>query len=163
MILTEAKLLVEVSASCGVPYLEEYLIMSNGITVKESQNLTFLVENALTDKLSKIKSVYNGKLADLKTARHTKLMAAGKNPSKIAGIKKWYEKSVLAIKASYKTAVEAAKKAAGKATGAIKTAAGKIPKSGKIGVGVAAGVAAAGAGYAGFKAYKNRKAALAKK
>jgi len=155
MLLTE-KVISIIGTGSGVDYLEEYLIASKEITITEAKELNVLVENALTDKLTKLKQVFTEKLAALKALRDEKLAKAAGDGQKISKIKTWFANQVAKLKAAYHTSVQAAKSSGTKAIGMIKN----MPKKGKIGAALALGTAAAGGGYLAYKA-RQKKAAKA--
>ena len=162
MLLTEAKVILTIGVGSGVPYLEEYLIVADKITIQEAEELTYLVENALTDKLKRLKEIFQKEMDALKVLRDekiAKLREAGKDFKAISKVKIWFGKQADKIRASYRTAVAAAKAAASKAASMIRN----VPKKGKIGAAVAAGTLASAGGYAAYKAHKRRKAAMSKK
>jgi hypothetical protein len=149
MLLTE-KVISIIGIDSGVPYLEEYLIVSKEITIKESKELSLLVESALTDKLAKLKQVFTKKLVALRALRDEKIGKAGSDNKKIKVIRLWFNQQADKLKTAYKTSVNAAKSSSAKTMNLIKA----VPKKGKIGI--AAGGALAIGGYAAYRAKRKK-------
>jgi len=151
MLLTE-KVISIIGTGSGVEYLEEYLISSKEITITEAKELNVLVENALTDKLAKLKKLFSEKLVALKALQDEKLAKAAGDGKKIGKIKIWYFNQVAKLKAAYQTSIQVVKSSGTKAMGMIKN----MPKKGKIGAAVAL---AAGGGYLAYRAKQKKQAA----
>jgi hypothetical protein len=163
-----------------LPYLNEYLILSGGISAQEGAELLVEVEVAVQTRWEKIKTVFKEEMAKLVELRNKKLATAGKDADKISKIRNWFAKRVAELRAGLATSKRAIFYAGRKAGEGISSAASKtgnlfmktvthggeygpdVKKLSKTRVGLAA-TAAAGLGYAGYRAYKNRKKQSEKK
>lgn len=183
-ILTESQL-IELISKPILPFLDEYLILSDGITLVEGKEILKEAEEEVKSKWIKLWENYKKKREQLERIRIKKIDRVGNSnlskeakKAKIDSINKQYsglKKNALAMyKASkqnvidtYKNTISKVKHAVWKGgkTGKGMTVAGKfknLTKLGKAGV-IATGALAAGTTYAGYRAQKNRTIALPSK
>jgi hypothetical protein len=146
-------------------YLDEYLILAPQVTLKEAKELIVLAEEDRSKALEKIQVVAkkrSEKIKDWFKNAYAKAKAAG-NKEKMKKIKDAYEKKMSKLSDWASRMKKAATDKAGSNISKIKLAYGKIGPKTKIGAAAGLGIAAAGAGYAGYRAAKNRKKALPQK
>jgi hypothetical protein len=168
--------------SSNLDYLEEYLIVSGGITLEEGRELfkeviteaektieTVKVEVA--KKEGALKAAYNKSIKALRTAGNWTAEKAKSLKDgflkKLAALRKWAASVIAGIEIKARHAKDAIKSAViKKGVPAVRGKAGKMVKApllkrltttGKVGAAVGAAGLAAGAGYGGYKAYKALK------
>lgn len=146
-------------------YLGEYLIEKQFLTLSEAKNL---LEVAKADK-SKIKAAIEKKFdaiwkkIEVDAAKTKKAIEKRykSDPKKLKAALKKLDAKIKYKGQNWTKAKKFALKNAdtrfGKMKSQIVTAYRMLPKSGKVGLGIAAGTAAAGAGYAGYRAATKKK------
>jgi hypothetical protein len=155
-------------------YLAEFLIeRSDPLTLTEAQNLIYLIEEEKQSLWQKVKEGSTKKLDWLKSKFKKDAAAARKkykDPSVLKQylktLKKNYLRNVDKVKAEMQKAGKDIFGKAGRMKASVRAAfrsAPKVANKGKVGLGIAAGAAAAAGGLAAYRASKKRKAALAKK
>ena len=183
-LLTEAEL-IELSSKTFLPFLEEYLIISDGISIQEGQIILEDVEKEVKGRLTKMwenfkkkrKILEKMKIREIDRVSKSNLSREAKRV-KIASINKKYNNlknnSLAAYKAykkdlldRYKDTIESVKKAIWKRGTSSKGLSlakkfGNLTKLGKAGI-ITTGTLAAAGTYAGYRAKKNRELALPSK
>jgi hypothetical protein len=183
-ILTEVQL-IELLSKPILPFLDEYLILSNGITIEEGREILKEAEEEVKNKWEILWKNFKKKRDQLERIRIKEIDKVGSEniskeakKAKIDAINKKYsglKKNALSMyKASKQNIIDTYKSMTTKIKGAIwkggqtgkgMSVAGKfknLTKLGKAGV-IATGALAAGGTYAGYRAQKNRALALPSK
>lgn len=183
-ILTEVQL-IELLSKPILPFLDEYLILSNGITIEEGREILKEAEEEVKNKWEILWKNFKKKRDQLERIRIKEIDNVGSEniskeakKAKIDAINKKYsglKKNALSMyKASKQNIIDTYKSMTTKIKGAIwkggqtgkgMSVAGKfknLTKLGKAGV-IATGALAAGGTYAGYRAQKNRALALPSK
>jgi hypothetical protein len=183
-ILSESQV-IELLSKPILPFLDEYLILSEGITLMEGKEILKEAEEEVKDKWAKLWENYKKKRSQLERIRIKEIEKVGKSnlskeakKAKIDEINKKYSKlktNALSMYKAYKqNVIDTYKNTISKVKHAIwkggKTGKGmstigkfkNLTKLGKAGV-IATGALAAGGTYAGYRAQKNRKLALPSK
>lgn len=154
-----------------IPYLTEYLILSDGITLKEGKEILTEAKEKSKSSLVNLYRDYKERIKKLDKLQAEKIKAAGNNKEEITKIekaisnlkKKAYvsfmvsKKAIIGKYSSAKNAVKTAIYKTGKSGKGLSMAGKfgnltKLAKTGVIGAGVATGLA----GYAAYRAKKNR-------
>lgn len=183
-ILTEAEL-IELTTKPLMPFLDEYLILSNGIAIQEGKEILKEAEEEVKSKWAKIWDNFKKKRAQLERIRIKEIDRVGKSDlskqakaAKIASINKKYSKlksnAFAMYKASKKHVIDSYRDTVSKVKSSIwkdgksgknlsmAKKFGNLTKKGKAGV-IATGALAAGGSYAAYRAKKNRDLALPSK
>jgi hypothetical protein len=183
-LLSESKL-IELISKPLLPFLDEYLILSNGITILEGKEILREAEEEVKNKWKILWKNFKKKREQLERIRIKLIDQVGKSnlskeakAAKINSINKKYKglkaNALASYKASKQHVIDSYKKTISKIKSAIwkggKTGKGlsvagkfkNLTKLGKAGV-IATGALAAGGTYAGYRAQKNRSLALPSK
>ena len=183
-VLTESQL-IELISKPLLPFLDEYLILSDGITLLEGKNILREAEEEVKSKWKVLWNNFKKKRDQLERIRVKSIDRVGKSnlskeakAAKIDSINKKYKglkaNALAAYKVSKQHVIDSYKETVAKVKSAIwkggKTGKGlsvagkfkNLTKLGKAGV-IATGALAAGGTYAGYRAQKNRALALPSK
>ena len=163
MLLTEV---AHEARNKNLDYLEEYLIMTDSMTLTEAKGFLLLIEADEKTKLKKIKEKFEEKVDNLKKwfAKQMATIKAKYSGStlkkKIVSLKELFKRNLEKIKNAMRSAKDSIVSRSSKMKSSVKTAWKNLPKSGKIAAGVAGAGAAGAGGYAAYKARKKRQEAL---
>jgi len=148
-----------------LPFLFEYLILSDGITIEESILILNEAKTKYGELLEKIKESYKNKVKALNRMKKKEMAKAVGDIEKAAIIDK-YKPYKIKLAAAFKTSVETLRASFKNVKTGVKKSIYKdgkfgkgLTKKGKVGL-ASIPVAAAGASYAAYRAEKNRTAAL---
>jgi hypothetical protein len=165
--LTESILLDYAPKDNKLEFLEEYLIVTPSITLQEAKSLIKLIHEMGVDAAEQVNVKAEAKVGVLKRT-YAKMVKAAKSAGtytaeKAKALKDWLAGKIKAVWEWAKRMKDAIKGGAKKSAGYVATKykagvslAKAHPKS-AIGLGIAAGAAAAGGGYVAYKKYKEKK------
>jgi hypothetical protein len=144
-----------------LPYFNEYLILSDGITIQEAKELLTELDFKMKEKLQKIKKYFFDQL-DILKKKEAEALEKSNDPYKNDMIKKHYRTLKRNLKAAYLTAIRTLNYGYEKSLKSIKSALlKKNPETlkglAKLKTGTKIGAVAAVIGGAGYAAYQSGK------
>jgi len=150
-IINEA-LMLEVGVESQLDYLNEYLIVSGGITLEEAQSLLALVISEAKHKMDKINDRMAERFKKIEN-KFQKMVAGKEGPAKAAEYKAAERAKVIAWGDKLRELVNKEKRGI---AGNIKLAYGTMHPKTKIGLGVAGAAGLAAGGYAAYRKAKKK-------